>query len=840
MTDSRAEGPCAVPSEEEPGTLKRERSVNCTTMTVTRATAAVLAGLAMLGWMGPNGQPSMASGQVSPQPLGQDSLRSAGPLPVNVALNMRMFPSTLPFGIELSSDGEWVAYTLRENHRAESPYLGVASPSGVPLPSFIGGSDIWVSHTATGAARNVTNGRGTSYAPAWSPDGGRLAFYSDRDGVTRVWIWNRRTGAMQRASTAKIWAVSQPVSWTPDGSHIITAALPLGVTADDAWRLQQGSTPSTNDVRYEGSSVSVFRSLPPRANAAGLAADSMAIDRPDSLFPRMDLVSIDVANGTVQRLVSGRQVGSWWPSPDGQRMAFTILKGQHRLQELQDIAVVSFVDRQWRIVATDAPLASGALSWSPDGAALAYATNGYGARGDVILVPLTGGTPRNLTPAPHPYFGHQYRPPLWDPQGESIYAVGGGGVWRIPVAGGGPAELTSLPSVHVTGVVARSREGRLWSPHPHSLIAMTVDSLTLQAGFYSIDLATGRATVLEQEDASWDDALAASISGDGETVVFVRQDPRHSPDLWVVRAADFRSARRLTHANHELEQYALGESRLLEWRSTNGAVLRGTLILPSQYDSTKRYPLIVEQYPGDLGSAVVHRYGGMQFITAAANLQLFATRGYSVLVPDVPVTYGRPLLTDFGLAGRRSTTQMAMPTPLRDVADAVIPGVNKAIDVGIADPNRLGVMGCSYGAWSTVALIVQATRFRAAVAQSGGYYNSPSTYGTLNPDGTTTYTTTSELMYGGTLWERRDAYIENSPVFYLDRVETPLLITHGTRDPGPQPAGSAELFADLRSLGKEVEYARYADGGHCADLKYADQVDIVERTIDWFDSHLKN
>jgi dipeptidyl aminopeptidase/acylaminoacyl peptidase len=90
----------------------------------------------------------------------------------------------------------------------------------------------------------------------------------------------------------------------------------------------------------------------------------------------------------------------------------------------------------------------------------------------------------------------------------------------------------------------------------------------------------------------------------------------------------------------------------------------------------------------------------------------------------------------------------------------------------------------------------------------------------------------------GTPWESRSRYIENSPVFYLDRVETPLLIVHGSLDDAVAPFLAEEVFVGLRRLGKEVVYARYEGEGHSIE-SYANQVDYVNRMIAWFDRHLK-
>jgi dipeptidyl aminopeptidase/acylaminoacyl peptidase len=200
-------------------------------------------------------------------------------------------------------------------------------------------------------------------------------------------------------------------------------------------------------------------------------------------------------------------------------------------------------------------------------------------------------------------------------------------------------------------------------------------------------------------------------------------------------------------------------------------------------------------------------------------MQLYATRGYAVLFPDCPIKIG---------------------TPMRDLADTVLPGIKKVIEMGIVDESRLGVMGQSFGGYSTLCLIVQTKCFKAGVVRLG-FGNLVGLYGAMDKDGSASATGRLEDgqgAMGGTPWQFRTRYIENSPIFYLDRVKTPLLIVHGSNDETVPPFLADEIFVDLRRLGKEVTYAKYEGESHYI-ASYANQVDYVSRTIAWFDSHLK-
>lgn len=262
----------------------------------------------------------------------------------------------------------------------------------------------------------------------------------------------------------------------------------------------------------------------------------------------------------------------------------------------------------------------------------------------------------------------------------------------------------------------------------------------------------------------------------------------------------------------------MGATRLVEWRSVDGDVLHGALLLPSDYEEGNKYPLIVWVYGGARGSNSVNHFG--LAYGAAFNLQSLATRGYAVLFPDAPQHLG---------------------TPMIDLAKTILPGIDKVIEMGIADPDRLGVMGHSYGGYSALSLIVLTNRFKAAVIADGAG-DLIGQYGQMNRDGSafgTSITEKGQGLIGGTPWEFRDRYIENSPIFFLDRVNTALLIVNGGEDTAVAPFLGDEVFVGLRRLGKEVEYAKYSGEGHSPVYwSYLNQLDVCTRVISWLNEHL--
>src|SRR5262249_44693679 len=150
----------------------------------------------------------------------------------------------------------------------------------------------------------------------------------------------------------------------------------------------------------------------------------------------------------------------------------------------------------------------------------------------------------------------------------------------------------------------------------------------------------------------------------------------------------------------------------VEWRSIDGAVMHGALIYPAGYEAGKSYPLIVKVYGGSEISNDLNRFG--YAVAPFENLQIFATRGYAILLADSQVNVGSPMV---------------------DLMKTVMPGINKVVEMGVADPDRIGVTGHSYGGYSTLSLLVQSPRFKAAVMRAG-MGDLIGGYGQLSPDGT--------------------------------------------------------------------------------------------------------
>jgi dipeptidyl aminopeptidase/acylaminoacyl peptidase len=247
---------------------------------------------------------------------------------------------------------------------------------------------------------------------------------------------------------------------------------------------------------------------------------------------------------------------------------------------------------------------------------------------------------------------------------------------------------------------------------------------------------------------------------------------------------------------------------VIEWKTADGQALRGALLLPPTYRAGQRLPLVVWVYGGSMGSNSANTFGLVS--STVFNMQVLATRGYAVLFPDAPVRVG---------------------SPMADLLRTVLPGVDAAIEQGYADAERIALMGQSYGSYSVLALITQTNRFKAAVI----------TAAVLHPDlaagylGNTGYYEKGQGNMGASIWENRSRYIDNSPLYLFDRIQTPLLIGQGERDGDLVP--SEAIFAALQRLEKPVEFRLYQGEGHVITRR-PNVMDFWQRRLDFLASHL--
>ncbi|MGA7521298.1 MAG: prolyl oligopeptidase family serine peptidase [Acidobacteriaceae bacterium] len=488
---------------------------------------------------------------------------------------------------------------------------------------------------------------------------------------------------------------AEEIEWTADSREILTTVEHKSETTEgnDCWSGRVMESPSR---KATPAAVIVYQSNP-QAPAAG--------DRGPWNLDRdiRDLAFFVVRSGKVKKLTNGERIEWFALSPDGSRVAYSSAKRFERdgSQQLRfDLVVVRREDGKRSVAARDIRLfvRGRAFGWDADGDGLVFETGGpLETRGDCYWASADGGKERNLTRFASPLRTATFFPPASGPDGTHFYFLRDGAIWETALDGHRTREFAQIPGREI--VYIASDGGKLATTRRGKMIVVTRDEQTEQNGFYAVDLRNASsALLLERDECYWFsfDKNFISVSPDGGTIVYSAQDAGHPPDLWVSDTT-FENPRRLTQINPQLGRYAMGAAELIDWRSLDGKNLRGALLLPPGYQKNRKYPLVVWVYGGADLSEQVHEFGftglGQPF-----NLQLFSTRGYVVLAPDSPQHLGTPML---------------------DLLKTILPGVDRVVDMGIADPARIGVLGASYGGYSVMSLLVLTSRFKAAVAIDG-------------------------------------------------------------------------------------------------------------------------
>lgn len=302
---------------------------------------------------------------------------------------------------------------------------------------------------------------------------------------------------------------------------------------------------------------------------------------------------------------------------------------------------------------------------------------------------------------------------------------------------------------------------------------------------------------------------------DSDRVIFTRSTFQMCPDLWHSNLS-FKKIHRLSNMNPQQEDYSWGTAELVNWNSSDDQKLQGLLYKPAGFDPAKKYPLMVYFY--ERNSDNLHRYYAPSAGRSIINFSFYVSRGYLVFVPDIPYTTGEPG---------------------QSAANAILPGVESLVEKGFVDKEKIGMQGHSWGGYQTAYLVTQTDMF--ACAESGApVSNMTSAYGGIRWSSGMSrmfqYERTQSRI-GADLWSARDKYIRNSPVFFADKVNTPLLILHNDEDGAVPWYQGIEMFVALRRLEKPAWMLNYNGNPHWV-MGDANRRDFAIRMQQFFDHYL--
>ncbi|MCL4410911.1 MAG: prolyl oligopeptidase family serine peptidase [Gammaproteobacteria bacterium] len=392
-------------------------------------------------------------------------------------------------------------------------------------------------------------------------------------------------------------------------------------------------------------------------------------------------------------------------------------------------------------------------------------------------------------------------------------------IWQVTVAN----EATNLTRIgreqNQQFRIAMFGEQRSIDATQPVLVRMYHEQLK-HSGFYQLDVQTSQLNQGQQallvpliEDQKTYTLVAHS--DDHQRILFTEQDFRQFPDLWLA-PRDFSSRQRLTDVNPQRDAFVWGHAELVEWESTRGEPLQGVLIKPDNYDPNKRYPVMVYFY--EKFSQRLYQWNQMR-VNHRPNFPFYLGQDYVVFLPDVHFRIGAP--------GPSAT-------------ESLVPAIEKIIELGVADPNAIGLHGHSWSGYQAAFLVAETDIFTAVVS-GAPVSNMTSAYSGIRW-GTGLARQfqyeTGQSRIGESMFDNLEPYLLNSPVFVADRINTPMLIQFGDKDEAVPWEQGIEYYLALRRLDKPVVMLQYEGEPHHLQ-RFANKIDYSIKMLEFFDHFLK-
>ena len=342
-----------------------------------------------------------------------------------------------------------------------------------------------------------------------------------------------------------------------------------------------------------------------------------------------------------------------------------------------------------------------------------------------------------------------------------------------------------------------------------------INDITKAESYYSYSYASGmdKMTKLIESDHKY---IYVSKAEESDQLLVRRMNFLEYPDLIKTNMA-FKAITKLTTANPQQEEYNWGTVEMVNWKSFEGRDLRGLLYKPEDFDSTKSYPMIVYFY--EKYTDAIHNYYSPKPTASIVYPTEYVSNGYIIFIPDIEYTPGHPAKSAY---------------------DCIVSGTDYlTAKHHWIDSTRLGLQGQSWGGYQTAQLITMTTKYKAAMA-GAPVSNMFSAYGGVRWGSGLSRMfqyERSQSRIGTTIWDKPELYIENSPIFGLPNVKTPLLIMHNDGDGAVPWYQGIELYMGLRRLDQPVWLLNYNGDAHNL-MQDANRRDLSIRMRQFFDYYL--
>lgn len=626
----------------------------------------------------------------------------------------------------------------------------------------------------------------------------------------------------------KLKAVGAP-RVSPDGSRVVYTVNEAVTAADKSefitqvWMANVATKQSTQLTFGEKSSTN------PKWSPDGKWIAFLS-NRKDN---RNNLYRLSLEGGEAEPLTELKSgVGNFDWSPDGRFIAYTMTDPKTEEEEKNDKGRNDFrwVDENLKMSRlyvipvekdangkreprklTTANYHVGSFDWSGDSSRIAFnhsrspVANDW-TTGDVSIVEVANAKVTVLANTPAAEDS-----PRYSPDGKSISLIVNDNPSRwaqsstiqIFPAGGGQPKVLLASHDGQPGIAG-------WSADSKRIYFSETKGTATQ--LYVVDVAANRIDEVKTTPAV---LSGINLNHTGTMFGFVRQTADTPPDAYIASAANFTPVQ-ITTVNADIKMPPLGKTEVIRWKSKDGREIEGLLTYPVGYQTGQRVPLLLNVHGGPAGVFVQTFIGGRGVYPLAA----FASRGYAILRPNPRGSSG------YGTEFRRANTK---DWGFGDYQD-LMTGVDRVIEMGVADPERLGVMGWSYGGFMTSWIVTQTKRFKAASA------GAPVT-NLMSFNGTADIPAFVPDYFGGQFWEVMDVYQKHSPLFNVKGVTTPTMIQHGEADVRVPISQGYEFYNALKVQGVETRMLvlpRQPHGPNEPKMQLA----AMKANLDWFEKYI--
>lgn len=415
----------------------------------------------------------------------------------------------------------------------------------------------------------------------------------------------------------------------------------------------------------------------------------------------------------------------------------------------------------------------------------------------------------------HPDYPRQYGTAGWTTNDDALLIYDRYDIWSYdPNGSRAPINLTKTGRQEKTvfRYLHLDPEEKSIDPNKDMLLS-AFNETTKQSGFYRLSLKSGVLTKLIMDNYKFVGAVKAAKANQ---ILFTKENFREFPDVWT-SDLNLAGMKKLTDANPQMKNYNWGTVEIVNWTSLDNVPLRGLLYKPEGFDPKKKYPMITYFYEKE--SDNLHAHIPPTPLRSAINRSTYVSDGYIVFVPDIVYKIGFPGESAY---------------------NAILPGVTSLIGKGFIDEKNIGIQGHSWGGYQTAYIVTRTNLFKAGEA-GAPVANMISAYGGIRWESGMSrmfqYEHTQSRI-GGTLWEKPMHFIENSPIFFADKIQTPLLLLANDHDGAVPWYQGIEMYMALRRLEKPVWMLNYNGEPHWP-VKRENRMDFQVRMKQYFDHYLK-